>query len=317
MSHNPDSSPQTGPVVPFFDEAAVRRFLRYENLIPAMEKALIDFSSGKVLQPVRSVLPVQQYHGFLGIMPAVYGDIMGAKLVTLFPQNAGTPLPTHQGIIALLRATTGEPIAVLDGRLITEMRTAAVSAVATKLLASPEARVLAILGSGVQARAHWKALQLVRRFSEVRIWSRNAGHAQALATEIGGTATTAEDAVRGADVVVTVTHSSEPVLYGQWLKPGVLVNAVGAVGLRNRELDDATMLGAVVVDSIEAARIESGDIALAGATVYAELGEILAKTRPAPSSAIVVFKSLGLAVEDLAAASLVLESTLATIAESP
>ncbi len=317
MNRNPDSSPQSDLVVPYFDEAAVRRVLRYEDLIPAMEQALIDFSSGKVLQPVRSVLPVQQYHGFLGIMPAVYGDIMGAKLVTLFPQNAGTPLPTHQGIIALLQATTGEPIAVLDGRLITEMRTAAVSAVATKLLAGPEARVLAILGSGVQARAHWKALQLVRQFSEVRIWSRNPEHAQAFATDIGGTATSAEDAVRGADVVVTVTHSSEPVLYGRWLKPGVLVNAVGAVGLRSRELDDATMQGAVVVDSIEAARIESGDIALAGAAVYAELGEILAKTRPAPSSAIVVFKSLGLAVEDLAAAKLVMESALPATAESP
>jgi ornithine cyclodeaminase/alanine dehydrogenase-like protein (mu-crystallin family) len=308
MTHNSDSSPQSGTAVPFFDEAAVSRVLRYEDLIPAMENALIDFSSGKVLQPVRTILPVEQHQGFLGIMPAVYGDIMGAKLVTLFPLNAGTSLHTHQGIIVLLRATTGEPIAMLDGRLITEMRTAAVSAVATKLLANPQARVLAILGSGVQARAHLKALRLVRHFPEARIWSRNPDHAQALAAEIGGTATSAEDAVRGADVVVTATQASEPVLHGRWLKSGVLVNAVGAVGLANRELDDTAMQGAIVVDSIEAARIESGDIALAGATVYAELGELLSGMKPKPSSGITVFKSLGLAVEDLAAAKLVVNS---------
>src|SRR5450631_4128015 len=199
MSHQSASAPKLDPQVPYFSEGAVRKVLHYEDLIPAMERALIDFSSGKVLQPVRSILPVAQYHGFFGIMPAVYGDIMGAKLVTLFPGNAGIGLPTHQGIIVLLRATTGEPFAVLDGRLITEMRTAAVTAVATKLLANPNASVLAILGSGVQARAHWEALRLVRKFREVRIWSRNPKHAQALAEEIGGTATSAEDAVHGAD----------------------------------------------------------------------------------------------------------------------
>lgn len=305
MSHNSGSSSQLGPTVPFYDETAVRRVLRYEDLIPAMGRALIDFSSGSVVQPVRSILPVVQHHVSFGVMPAVYGDVMGAKLVTLAPRNATLGLPTHQGIIVLFRSETGEPIAVMDGRLITEMRTAAVTAAATKLLAAPDARALAILGSGVQARAHRKALSLVRSFDEVRVWSRNSAYAQELAEEIGGTATTAEDAVRGADVVVTVTHASEPILFGQWLKPGVLVNAVGAVGLRNREVDDATMQGAVVVDSREAALVESGEIALAGATIYAELGEILAQKKPKPSATITVFKSLGLAVEDLAAAKLV------------
>jgi ornithine cyclodeaminase/alanine dehydrogenase-like protein (mu-crystallin family) len=308
MSPDSSSVPQFGPAVPFFGEAAVRRALRYTDLIPAMENALKDFSSGSVLQPVRGILPVEKHHVFFGVMPAVYGDVMGAKLVTLAPGNAGGGLPTHQGIIVLFRSATGEPIAVMDGRLITEMRTAAVSAVATKLLASPEAHVLAILGSGVQARAHMEALRLVRQFSEVRVWSRNRDHAQALASEIGGTATSAEDAVRGADVVVTVTHASEPVLHGEWLKSGALVNAVGAVGLANRELDDAAMQGAVVVDSREAALVESGDIALAGATIYAELGELLAGKKPRPSAGITVFKSLGLAVEDLAAAELVTDS---------
>ncbi len=305
MTPNSESSTP----VRYFDEAAVRRVLHYENLIAAMERALADFSAGKVGQPVRSVLPVAEHHGFFGVMPAVYGDIMGAKLVTLYPRNAGTALPTHQGIIALLRATTGEPLAMMDGRLITEMRTAAVTAVATKHLASKDARVLAILGSGVQARAHFTALSAVRKFDEVRVWSRNAANARALAEEIGALATSARDAVRDADVVVTVTHSSQPILHGAWVKPGGLVNAVGAVGATNREVDDTVMQGAVVVDSREAAMVEAGEVLMSGATVYAELGEIVAGTKVKPASDRVVFKSLGLAVEDLAAARLVLEAS--------
>jgi thiomorpholine-carboxylate dehydrogenase len=297
------------PQVPYFDEAAVRRLLPYEDLIAAMERALADFSTGKVLQPVRSILPVKEHHGFFGIMPAVYGGVFGAKLVTLFPENAGTALPTHQGVIVIFRSATGEPIATLDGRLITEMRTAAVSAVATKYLSSPNSRTLAILGSGVQARAHFRALKCVRDFSEIRVWSRDSAHAREFAAEIGATAMAPEDAVRGADVVVTVTHASEPVLFGSWLKPGVLVNAVGAVGATSRELDTGAMQGSVVVDSRQAAQLESGDILLAGATVYAELGEILAGTAPKPCAERTVFKSLGLAVEDLAAAKLVIESS--------
>jgi thiomorpholine-carboxylate dehydrogenase len=309
MTHNSESQPQLDTRILFLGENAVREVLGYEDLIPAMERALIDFSTGKVLQPVRSILPSEARHGFFGIMPAVYGDLMGAKLVTLFPLNAGTGLPTHQGIIVLLSAATGEPIAVLDGRLITEMRTAAVTAVATNLLASRDASVLAILGSGVQARAHFEALRLVRNFSQLRIWSRDSAHARATAAEVGATAMPIEDAVRGADVVVTVTGASEPILQGKWLKAGVLVNAVGAVGPTRRELDTAAMQGAVVVDSRDAAATESGDILLSGAAIYAEIGEILAGTKPKPSAVITVFKSLGLAVEDLSAGKLVLEKS--------
>ena len=308
MSHDSGKATQLDPQFPYFSEAAVRNVLRYDDLIPAMERALIDFSAGKVRQPVRGILPVEQYHGLFGIMPAVYGEIMGAKLVTLFPDNGDIGLPTHQGIIVLLRATTGEPLAVLDGRLITEMRTAAVTGVATKLLADPNAKILAILGSGVQARAHWKALRLVREFSEVRVWSRTPAHAQALAAEIGGTSMSAEAAVRGADVVVAVANVSEPIVFGRWLKPGAIVNAVGAVGATRRELDDVVMQGAVVVDSRAAAFLESGDVLLSGATIHAELGEILGGKRPRPSGGTTVFKSLGLAVEDLAAARLVIDS---------
>jgi len=295
------------PTVPFLDEATVNGVLRLEDLIPAMERALIDFSAGRVLQPVRSVLPLPQHSGFMGIMPAVYGDIMGTKLVNFYPENAALGLPTHLAVIAIFRSRTGEPLAIMDGRLITELRTAAVSAVATRLLSSPAAKSLAILGSGVQARAHVRALALVRKFDEVRVWSRNAQQAQAFAGEVGATATSAEEAVRGADVVATCTGSPQPVLQGAWLKPGVMINAVGAVGTTRRELDDAAMRGAVVVDSRHAALRESGDVLLAKAPIYAELGELLAGTKPMPQAEITVFKSLGLAVEDLAAARLVLE----------
>ncbi len=301
--------PYSQPGVPFFDEAAVQRLLQPGELLPALERAFIDFSAGKLVHPIRSIVSVPRHGGFMGLMPAVYGDIMGTKLVNLYPNNAALGLPTHLAIIVVFRADTGEPLAVMDGRLITELRTAAVSAVATRLLSAPDSHRLAILGSGVQARAHVKALGLVRRFEEIRVWSRNQEHAKELANELGGMAMSAEDAVRDADVVVTVTNSAEPVVRGKWLKPGVLVNAVGAVGPKRRELDDDTMRGAVIVDSREAAQAESGDILLAGASIYAELGELLAGTKPRPQAEITVFKSLGLAVEDLAAAKLVLDAS--------
>ncbi len=294
----------------FLDETAVRRVLRMQDLIPAMERALIDFSAGKVAQPVRSILPVAEHHGLFGIMPVAYGDVMGAKLVTLYPNNGALGLPTHLALIALFRTDTGEPIAVMDGRLITEMRTAAVSAVAVKLLASTNVTSLAVLGSGVQARAHAEALGIVRKFNDIRVWSRDPENARRCAEDIGGrAAASAEEAVRDADVVVTVTHADEPVLRGAWLRPGALVLAVGAVGPTRREVDSDAMRGAVIVDSREAAAKESGDILLAGATIYAELGELLANLKPKPVAEVTVFKSLGLAVEDIASAKLVLQAT--------
>lgn len=291
----------------FFDEARVRALLHYEALIPAIERALIDLSAGHVHQPVRTIMAVPEHAGLFGLMPAAYGDLMGAKLVTVYPGNERLGISTHQAAVVLMSAKTGEPLATLDGRLITEMRTAAASAVATKLLARPGARILAILGSGVQARSHLTALRLVRPFDEVRVWSPNAERAQRFATEVGATAMPAEDAVRGADVVVTVTSSGEPVLKGAWLADGAHVNAVGAVGPTRRELDADAMRGAVVVDSRAAALVESGDILLAKATIYAELGALLAGTTPLPHARTTVFKSLGVAVEDIAAARLVFE----------
>src|SRR6202790_2764524 len=168
----------------FLNEEQVRKHLRMEDLIPAMERALIDFSAGKVIQPVRSVIPVDPPGGFYGMMPALTPEGLGQKIVTFYPPNAARGIPTHMATIFLADPQTGSPLAVMDGRLITEMRTAAVSAAATKLLASPEAKVLAILGSGVQARSHVEALQLVRKFEEIRVWSQNKTHAEEFANEI-------------------------------------------------------------------------------------------------------------------------------------
>jgi thiomorpholine-carboxylate dehydrogenase len=196
----------------------------------------------------------------------------------------------------------------MDGRLITEMRTAAVSAAATKLLAVPDSKILAILGSGVQARSHVEALRLVRRFEEVRVWSPTKAHARQLAEEIGGTAVSAEEAVRGADVVVTVTNSKTPVLKGSWLKPGCHVNAIGACRPDWRELDDEAMANTVFVDSREGALKESGDLILSRAKIYTELGKALTGKILSHADETTIFKSLGMAVEDIAAATLVYRS---------
>ncbi len=290
------------------DEEQVRRHLRMAKLIPAMEKALIDFSAGKVTQPVRQVIPVDPPGGFYGMMPALTPEGLGQKIVTFYPPNADKGIATHMALIVLNDPETGAPVAVMDGRLITEMRTAAVSAATTKLLASPDAKVLAILGSGVQARSHAEALRFVRQFEEIRLWSPTKAHAERFAEEISAKAMSAEDAVRDADVVVTATNSKTPVLKGEWLKPGCHVNAVGACRPDWRELDDDAMRNVVFVDSREAAMKESGDVILSGAEIYAELGEALAGKIPPRANETTIFKSLGMAVEDIAAALLVYRS---------
>lgn len=298
-------------MTPYFDEEQVRQHLRMEDLIPAMEKALIDFSGGKVTQPVRSVISVDPPGGFFGLMPAL-AEGLGVKIVTFYPPNAERGIPTHMATIFLVDPGTGAPIAVMDGRLITEMRTAAVSAAATKLLAPPAATVLAILGSGVQARSHIEAMRLVRNFSEIRVWSRTRENAERVAKNVGGHAMSSpESAVREADVIVTVTSSKTSVLQGAWLKPGCHVNAVGACRPDWRELDDDAMGNVVFVDSREGAVKESGDVILSRATIYAELGEALAGKVPPRANEITVFKSLGMAVEDIAAAMLVYRSAAA------
>ena len=293
------------------DEEAVRAVLRWEPLIAEMEAALAAFSAGQVIQPVRNMITIEEGKRFLGVMPAVSRDAMGLKLVSFYPGNAGTAVPTHLAMILLFRPDTGEPLAVMDGRLVTEMRTAAVSAAVTRHLASPESRVLALLGSGVQAKAHLEALSRVRRFEEVRVWSRTPEQARRFAEQHRARAMDAESAVRGADVIVTATNAREPILQGAWLKRGAHVNAVGSPRPTWRELDDEAMANVVVVDSREAVLKESGDVILSGARIHAEAGEIFAGTRPAPIAQTTVFKSVGLAIEDIATARLVYEATLA------
>ena len=290
------------------DERAVRDLLSMEELIPAMAKAMADLSSGKVVQPGRVMLPVAEHQGFLGLMPA-YGGALGAKLVAFYPNNQG--IPSHHAMILLFKPETGEPLVTMDGRLITEMRTAAVSAVATRLLARPEASVLGILGSGVQARSHLAALRLVRTIREARVWSpRNAA---TFAREFGVRAVpSAEEAVRGSDIVVVATSSQTPVLSGAWLAPGTHINAVGAPRPTWRELDDDALRKArLYVEQREAATRESGDVIAAG-KIFAEIGEVVAGRKPGRQSAdeITLYKSVGVAVQDIVSAELVYRKAL-------
>lgn len=293
----------------FLDENAVRALLRMEELVPAMKAALCDFSAGKIEQPMRQVLPVAEHQGFFAVMPA-YGGALGAKLVTFYPKNKG--VHTHHAMILLFRPETGEPLVTMDGRLITEMRTAAVSAVATDVLARRPASVLAILGSGVQARSHLEALRLVRLFREVRVWSPRNSEEFARRHHVRA-AVSAEEAVRGADVVVVATAATTPVLMGEWLSPGTHINAVGATRPAWRELDDETLRQArIFVESREAAMKESGDVIAAG-DVFAEIGEVVAGSKNGRESEeeITLFKSVGMAVEDIVAANLVYQRAMA------
>jgi ornithine cyclodeaminase/alanine dehydrogenase-like protein (mu-crystallin family) len=295
-------------MIPTLSEADVARVLKYEALIPAMEKALAAFSTGRVIQPVRNMLTIEEGQRFLGIMPAVTDDAMGAKLVSFYPKNAGSRVPTHTAMIMLFEPQTGQPLAFLDGRLITEMRTAAVSAAVTKRLAPEDSRVLALLGSGVQAHAHLQALRHVCDFEEVRVGSRTVENAKRFAAQHGVQAMDLETAARGADVIVTATGATEPFLRGEWLKQGAHVNAVGAPRPTWRELDDAAMRNTLIVDSREAVLKESGDVILSKAPIFAEAGELFAGLKTPPRAATTIFKSVGMAVQDIAAARLVYEA---------
>jgi alanine dehydrogenase len=308
------------PTPQFFDEAAVRARLRMSDLIDAMQQALVEFSSGRAVQPVRTVLEFAA-GSFFGLMPTYIPALpaLGAKLVTVCPGNAAAGLHTHHALIAMFCPTTGAPQAVLDGRYITEARTAAVSAVSARLLAREDAQVLAILGAGVQARSHLNALRLVRNFREVRVWSPTVQHRRQFAEEAASAyadirvqaTDSAEAAVRGADVVVAVTASAKPVVMDAWVADGAHVIAVGACRPTQRELDPALVARArLIVDSRAAALKEAGDVVMGIAEglwtadhIAAELGEL--PTRQTARE-ITVFKSLGLAVEDIFAAALVM-----------
>jgi thiomorpholine-carboxylate dehydrogenase len=292
--------------VPYLNEAAV--VLRMEDLISRMRQAMIDFSAGRVEQPARRILDVKGHGGYFGGMPAVSPDAMGAKLVSIYPDNERKGLDAHMALIVLFDPETGEPLVTMDGSLITNMRTAAVSAAFVDAVAAPDVRSLAILGAGAQARSHIEALSCIRKFDDVRIWNRSPARAEALAEEIGASVVTScEEAVREADIVIAATASPEPVIDGAWLQPGTKVASVGWAGADKGELDGTTMSNVVLVDSRAGALIESGNVRRSGAEIYAELGEVLGGTKKVDPAATVVFESIGMACQDLAAASLVVE----------
>lgn len=297
----------------------VRAALSPEECAEAMASVLAAHARGEALMPLRSVASFEGAAGILGTMPAWRGGeepVFSLKSVCVMPGNPARGLDAHQGTVTLFDGTTGVPGAILDASAVTAIRTAAVSAVATRLLARADARVLAIVGAGVQGAAHVRALGGVREFAEVRVYAPSVEHARAVASLADGRgviAASAEEAVRGADVVVLATSSREPVLSREWLAPGAHVNAVGASMPSARELDlDTVAACALFCDSRESLRNEAGEYRLAveqGAIggedhVRAELGEVLAGLSPGRLTAeeLTVFRSLGLAIEDLAAA---------------
>lgn len=289
----------------YIEEPEIAHVLHMKDLIPVMRKAMIDFSRGRIAQPARQILEVQPHRGFFAAMPAASGNAVGAKIVTFYPGNAKKSLETHMAVIVLFRPETGEPMSVMDGRLITEMRTSAVTAAFVDAVAARDVKSLAILGAGHQGKSHIEALSCVREFEEVRIWNRTQEKAEKLADAVGGKAMSSEAAVRGADVVVVATPSTEPLLKAEWLTPNAKVASVGWGGRDGGELDGETMSHVVVVDSREGALAESGNVRRYGAEIYAELGEVLDGRRPVSSDGIVVFDSVGLACQDIAAAMLV------------
>jgi alanine dehydrogenase len=296
------------------NRAQVRELLDLDLLLDALERAFVELSAGRTSVPPRIAASTER--GFLAAMPGYADGILETKLVSVFPENTAAGLPSHQATITLFDENTGAPLALLDGTEITATRTGASSAVSTRALARPDAHVLVVLGAGVQGRSHIAAVSRVRDFDEVRVASRNPEHARALAEEVGGVAAgSMEEAVRGADVVCACTDASEPVLSADWLGPGTHVTSVGA-SREGPELDRATVIaGLLVVESRVAFEpYPAGAHELQGLDPEsaAELGEILAGTREGRTSPeqITVYKSMGHAVEDAAAAGLVYRRAL-------
>ena len=290
--------------LPFINEAQIEAILRWGPLTDVLEKAMIAFSAGEVAQPVRQIVQVPGQAAIIAAMPAV-GEAMAVKVVTLFHANAGTDIPTHQAVILVFDKDNGSPLAILDGRLITEMRTAAGSAAAARKLAITDPDVVTIMGNGVQARSHAEALAEVRHCNELRLWARNEARGRALAEEIGAIyVADAEQAVRDSDIIACTTAAKEPILEGAWLKPGAFVTAVGWNTIDGRELDDASMANTVIVESYDAARDQAGNIRGSGCEIFAEIGEIYAGTKIVPEGATIIYDSVGMAIMDVAAAKL-------------
>jgi alanine dehydrogenase len=304
-------------------EHDVRALLTMDDLIETMHDALAEHAAGRAQQPLRTVLEVGAQHAFFGVMPAFLPKrgALGTKLVTVFGSNLAIGLPSHLATIVLLDETTGELLSVMDGRYITEARTAAVSAVSARLLAREDAATLAILGSGVQARSHLRALGRVRPLRSVRVWSPSERSRQAFVDDMQGETTatitaakSAEEAVSGADVIALATASREPVVRSEWISDGAHIAAVGACRPDQREMETTLIKRArVYVDSRVGALAEAGDVVIPmreGAIderhLVGELGALASGTiagRTSPRD-VTIFKSLGMAVEDVAAAHL-------------
>jgi alanine dehydrogenase len=304
------------------DQRAVQKLLPMHECIDVMASTLATLARGNAVLPLRTVVRIPDTGDFFAVMPAVLAEpkTIGAKIITVYPGNHGTKYDSHQGAVLLFDGENGSLAALLDATAVTTIRTAAVSGLATRLLARPNATELAILGAGVQGHSHLEAIQAVRPLSMVRVWSRSAEHAQVLvgvATSRFGLdavmSPTAEDAVRNSSIVCTTTSSTQPVLFGEWLNPGTHVNAVGASTPNARELDsNAVIRSRLYVDRRESALNEPGDIlvplresAITPEHIVGEIGELvigIARGRTHDRE-ITLFKSLGLAVEDLGAAS--------------
>jgi alanine dehydrogenase len=295
-----------------------------DRLVDAVAAAMADMSAGNGSVPNRTAADVADVGGVLIAMPAYLAGpgALAAKLVAMFPRNAARGLPTHKAIVAVFDPATGSPEAVMDGEVVTAMRTAACSALSARLLARDDAAVLAILGTGVQARAHAEAVRRVRPIREVRVAGRDPAKVEALAGELGAVAAGSfEEAVSGADIVCACTHSPEPVVRGAWLRPGAHVTSVG-FNPEGREVDaDALARALVVVESRAAALAPypagSNDLlwairdgAFGSDHIHAEIGELVSGTRPGRTSADqnTIYKSVGVAAQDAAAAALVLEA---------
>jgi alanine dehydrogenase len=306
----------------------VEELLDLDALVEAVASAMADLSAGRASMPARTAADVAERSAFLAVMPA-YVPAAGAlttKLVSLFPLNAGTEIPTHQALIAVFDAADGRPVALLDGTHITATRTAAGSALSVRLLARGDASTLAILGTGVQARAHARAVVRVRALEEVRVAGRDPERAAALARSLADelelsvrACSTYEEALAGADIVCACTHAVEPVVRRDWLTPGTHVTSVG-FNPEGREVDDATVADALVVVESRASALAPVPAGTPDLTepiasgvigpdhVHAEIGELVAGTRPGRASPeqITLYKSVGVAVQDAAAAALVL-----------
>lgn len=293
--------------LPFITGDTVRSIMDLPALVDAMAGALMRYSASHGAHPVRTTLPLASPDSTMFVMPAV-DAVAAVKVVTLAPDNAAAGIPTHHAVVLAFDAISGVPIAIIDATYLTEIRTAAASAAAVRALMDGAPARVAIIGSGAQARGHVDVLRALFPEAQFFAWSRNPGNLHRFALEAAVTAcSSAEEAIRGADLVIAATSSRSPVVESDWLAPGALVVSVGAPVPSWRELGDGVMANPVYVDSREACLRESGDIIATGCTIAGEIGEVLSGRLAVDRSVTRVFKSGGLAIEDAAAAALVID----------